>query len=81
MRLLNLFLLAIPALAAPRPKGCSNGTPKTVVLEGARLVKTKQNINQYGEALNNLVVQADAWLTQGPWTVTSKNASVPNGTK
>lgn len=84
---LSYLLLAVPAFAAParRSSGSctpANGTavtPKTVVLEGSRLVDIKKHPDP--TALQNLVTQADAWLTVGPWTVTSKNVSVPDGTK
>ena len=59
-------------------------TPRTVVVDGSRLVVAKAGLAQGDPrlvtALGHLISQADYWLTQGPWTVTSKTAIPPNGT-
>ncbi|KAH8821968.1 alginate lyase-domain-containing protein [Xylogone sp. PMI_703] len=60
--------------------------PNTVVLDGSRLFTTKLLLklgplapSSYRSALSNLLTQADSWLTQGPWTVTSKKILPPGG--
>lgn len=58
-------------------------TPKTVVIDGHRLAQTKHAL-AHGDtalqaALTHLQAQADSWLTQGPWSVTSKDAPPPGG--
>jgi hypothetical protein len=62
----------------------SRKAPDTVVIDGYRLVDIQTQINR-GDAsikasLDHLVAQADSWLKQGPWTVTSKTKAPPNGT-
>ncbi|MFE0628357.1 alginate lyase family protein [Streptomyces sp. NPDC058864] len=85
-------LLVPPASAAPaaaRPDG-HHGTaggpaaaPRTVVLDGKDLVRAKARLRagdpQARRALRDLVVQADAWLGQGPWTVVDKDRVPPSG--
>lgn len=56
-----------------------------MVLNGQSLVEAKELLNR-GEpeiqtALNHLTAQADSWLEQGPWSVTSKHISPPSGDK
>ncbi|KAB5559732.1 alginate lyase-domain-containing protein [Coniochaeta sp. 2T2.1] len=80
MRLLSaLALLSAVHIGAARI--C---TPRTVVIDGHRLVDAKARLAQgdptYQTALGHLLAQADYWLTKGPWTVTSKTAIPPNGT-
>lgn len=57
--------------------------PQTVVMNGKRLAETRNIVRKskkYDEQLKYLVAQADSWLGQGPWTVTSKKEPPPNGT-
>lgn len=85
-----LLLCLLPAVIG---KPVQPTVPRTVVLSGDRLVATKRDVqkamgnNGQGQgrpvlrdAMRNLVTQADAWLPQGPWTVTAKTMAVPNGT-
>ncbi|KAJ7188778.1 alginate lyase-domain-containing protein [Mycena filopes] len=59
--------------------------PKTVVLDGARLAAAKVSVTlgtdpAYAKALAALTAQADDWLDQGPWTVTSTKVLAPGST-
>ncbi|KAK5996805.1 hypothetical protein PT974_02148 [Cladobotryum mycophilum] len=58
--------------------------PDTVVIEGWRLVDAKARLlfgdKKLKAALGHLTAQADSWLNQGPWTVTTKTTPPPNGT-
>ncbi|KAJ6788586.1 hypothetical protein PWT90_05345 [Aphanocladium album] len=58
--------------------------PKTVVIDGSQLAKTKHALlrgdAQLKAALSHLQAQADSWLNQGPWTVTAKDKPPPGGT-
>lgn len=58
--------------------------PSTVVIDGQRLVDAKAKLllgeQRFKQSLEHLVAQADVWLDQGPWTVTSKSEAPPNGT-
>jgi hypothetical protein len=55
--------------------------PKTVVVDGKRMLSAFGAVSQgqYGAELKNILAQADMWLGQGPWTVTSKKIAVPEG--
>lgn len=57
--------------------------PSTVVLDSRRLLEAKQLLNegdpQTRTALSHLIAQADIWLGQGPWSVTSKTIPPPSG--
>ena len=57
--------------------------PPTVVIEGHRLVDAKKAIRNGDATLNKafqqLKVQADRWMHQGPWTVTAKTKLAPSG--
>ncbi|KAK5996479.1 hypothetical protein PT974_01814 [Cladobotryum mycophilum] len=81
--LISVGALACAALglASPRP---ATVVPDTVVLDGQRLVNAKAQLKAGNAtlkaALKHLTAQADSWLTQGPWTVTSKSTAPPNGT-
>ncbi|KOS21911.1 hypothetical protein ESCO_002078 [Escovopsis weberi] len=71
----------LPGHSNPRP---SFQAPNTVVIPGERLLAAKQSLQSphsplHG-ALGHLTAQADSWLGQGPWTVTSKTSAPPNGT-
>ncbi|BEI86642.1 hypothetical protein CcaverHIS002_0609290 [Cutaneotrichosporon cavernicola] len=57
--------------------------PNTVVLDGSYMLSAAKDVAQggYGTELTNILTLADYWMTQGPWTVTSKKVDVPGGTK
>lgn len=74
------------ALAVPtQQQQQQQQTPDTVVIEGWRLEAAKAKIARgdktYTKALGHLTAQADSWLGQGPWTVTSKDKAPPSGDK
>ena len=60
----------------------SSDIPATVVLNGAALVDAKARLreadHELGIALEHLTAQADYWLNNGPWSVTTKKA-LPQG--
>ncbi|GAA0406148.1 alginate lyase family protein [Microbispora corallina] len=65
------------AIAAKKPV-----TPKTVVLDGSRLARTRDQVRHVPALrrdLDALTAQADAWLTEGPWSVTDKPQVAPSG--
>ncbi|SDY88650.1 Alginate lyase [Amycolatopsis xylanica] len=78
-------LLAVALTVGLLPTGMAEAattTPKTVVLDGAQLVRIKQKLNgKPNAALKSVLAKADAYLTQGPWSVTSKNQTPPSGDK
>ncbi|MER5222944.1 alginate lyase family protein [Streptomyces flaveus] len=85
--ILSLLVAAVPTGAAV-PAGtvvAEQRVPRTVVLDGKRLVHAKQRLNQGDpvrrRALADLVRQADNWLGQGPWSVTDKAQTPPSGDK
>jgi hypothetical protein len=57
--------------------------PNTVVLDGARLLETKLQLflepwnQQLKTALSDLTTQAESWLGQGPWSVTTSPKTPP----
>lgn len=59
--------------------------PKTVVLDGTRLLETKLQLflepwnEDLHTALNDLITQADNWLSEGPWSVTTSPKIPPGG--
>ena len=61
----------------------STAAPSTVVIEGHRLVHAKKAILDGDAALiktlGQLAAQADRWMDQGPWTVTTKTKLAPSG--
>jgi hypothetical protein len=76
------------AAATPAPGASAAGlltVPKTVVLDGARLAVTRLLVRAGEPTLRNqltvLRAQADAYLTQGPWSVTDKPELPPSGDK
>ncbi|RHZ66751.1 alginate lyase family protein [Aspergillus thermomutatus] len=81
---LNLFISLSSSLNLPNGHWRQDLVPNTVVMDGFRLVENKKRI-QAGDAslkaaLGHLTTEADSWLGQGPWTVTSKTQAPPNGT-
>ncbi|MFD5079927.1 alginate lyase family protein [Streptomyces sp. NPDC058371] len=63
--------------------GSRLAVPETPVIDGRRLSALRRRSLQGDPALRAtvaaLVVQADAWLTQGPWTVTDKPRPAASG--
>lgn len=59
--------------------------PRTVELDGHRMVLTRSKLRTGDPALNaqldRLLVKADAALTAGPWSVTDKDLVPPSGDK
>src|SRR5579885_1595156 len=92
---LGLAASAVPASASdpasPANRGCSLPVvgpvcaPDTVVLDGKQLLRTKIALllgdRTDRTAFANLKKQADAALTTGPWSVTSKTQVPPSGDK
>ena len=85
-RILSFFLFqfvlsVVAGIAIPDAKVV---VPGTVVIDGQRLVDVKERTRRKDPAcdaeLKHLVAQADYWLTQGPWSVTTKTEAPPNGT-
>lgn len=79
MKFTSVFALSGIAAAFPSFK-----IPSTVVIDGYRLLESQLRV-QVGdptlrEPLKHLLAQAESWLDQGPWTVTSKKSPPPNGT-
>ncbi|NKQ24994.1 alginate lyase family protein [Streptomyces galbus] len=73
---------AAPAAPAPATP-VAHGVPRTVVLDGARLHRTKIRLDHGDASLRRaartLTARADAWLGQGPWTVVDKPRPAPGG--
>ncbi len=83
--LTSLLLAADMVLARPNSESSiAQGAPDTVVIDGYRLVDARAALKSgditLNAALKHLVAQADSWLGQGPWTVTSKTKPPPGGT-
>ncbi|UNI24745.1 hypothetical protein JDV02_010470 [Purpureocillium takamizusanense] len=85
---LLLFALLPLAASASAVRGSSSRVPNTVVIDGERLASAKDRLwssrhhpdPELRAALGRLTAQADVWLKQGPWTVTTKTTAPPNGT-
>ncbi|GJN84575.1 hypothetical protein PLIIFM63780_008136 [Purpureocillium lilacinum] len=82
-----LSLTAVAAASAIEGRGGGGShVPNTVVIDGKRLADAKQRLSsrhpdaELRAALGHLTAQADTWLSQGPWTVTTKKTAPPNGT-
>ncbi|WP_405809586.1 alginate lyase family protein [Streptomyces sp. NBC_00210] len=75
-------LLPIASSQAAAASG-SHRVPKTVVIDGSRLQQAKVRLGHGDPALRkaarSLVVRADGWLGQGPWTVVDKPKPAPSG--
>lgn len=85
----SLFVLGVSTLmsgvtAAPLPDSLDHIIPDTVVIDGYRLLVAKVALKfgdrTLNDALQHLTTQADYWLTQGPWSVTTKSQAPPGGT-
>ncbi|KAJ7030027.1 alginate lyase-domain-containing protein [Mycena alexandri] len=68
--------------ATPSATPPASTVPNTVVIDSSRLVAAKAALvlgadPAYSRALAALTSQADGWLNQGPWTVTSKTVLGP----
>lgn len=51
-------------------------TPNAIVIDGPRLVENKERLQANDPvlltALENLIIETNSWLDQGPWTVINK---------
>lgn len=74
---------ASPAAATARGDRPHAAPPRTVVIDGQRMQRTKDRLDRGDPALRRavgkLTAQADGWLGQGPWTVVDKPAPAPGG--
>lgn len=84
MSCLSLLVSLSSSLSLPDGHGRPDIIPKTVVIDGTRLVENKLRLRagdaSLTAALGHLTAEADRWLSQGPWTVTAKTQAPPNGT-
>ncbi|WP_128378432.1 alginate lyase family protein [Streptomyces cavernae] len=74
-----LVAVVVPTASAhPEPE-----VPKTAVLDGERLKRTKLRLDRgdplLRRALRQLTTRADTWLDKGPWTVVDKPRPAPGG--
>ncbi|MFJ4359571.1 alginate lyase family protein [Streptomyces massasporeus] len=87
---LLVALIAFAAGAAPaasaraeRDGAHADPVPRTTVLDGTRLQRTKVRLEhgdpQLRRAVGALRARADRWLDQGPWTVVDKPRPAPGG--
>lgn len=85
---LGALLTAAAALAAvlvpaQSATGLAVSAPRTAVLDGERLLRTKQRLDhgdpQLKRTVRDLTARADTWLDQGPWTVVDKPKPAPGG--
>ncbi|KAK2595482.1 hypothetical protein QQS21_006822 [Conoideocrella luteorostrata] len=81
---LTILALMTASLAEARRHYVTQRIPETVVIDGSVLDSTRQRLRHGDKSLNaqlqHLKAQADSWLSQGPWTVTTKAKAPPNGT-
>ncbi|MFF1688705.1 MULTISPECIES: alginate lyase family protein [unclassified Streptomyces] len=74
-------VVAVPVSAQSATAGVR--APRTAVLDGERLLRTKQRLDhgdgQLRRTVRNLTARADTWLDQGPWTVVDKPKPAPGG--
>ncbi|MFI5614033.1 alginate lyase family protein [Amycolatopsis sp. NPDC051903] len=74
-----------PVSVCSLPIGSLACRPDTVVLDGARLTKNRVGLllgdRTLRTSLGDLLKQADAALTKGPWTVVDKDRVPPSGDK
>ncbi|MFE4254322.1 alginate lyase family protein [Streptomyces sp. NPDC056910] len=72
---------AVPVSAQSATAGVR--APRTAVLDGERLLRTKQRLDhgdpQLKRSVGDLTARADTWLDQGPWTVVDKPKPAPGG--
>ncbi|MFE7856976.1 alginate lyase family protein [Streptomyces sp. NPDC057403] len=83
-RVAVLLATVVTLAAALVPSAhASPRAPATVVLDGARLQRTKTLLDhgdpQLRRELAALTTRADDWLHQGPWTVADKPRPAPGG--
>lgn len=81
LQICTLLSLVSVGEAATLPRDAY--VPDTVVIDGERLVQAKARLqrgdDRYIDALAHITAQADYWLDQGPWSVTSKSKEPPGG--
>ncbi|MGW6269579.1 MULTISPECIES: alginate lyase family protein [unclassified Streptomyces] len=81
------LLTAVAALASVLTPAATASAhekaPRTAVLDGERLLRTKLRLDRgdprLKRALEDLTARADAWIGQGPWTVVDKPKPAPGG--
>ncbi|MDQ0944881.1 alginate lyase family protein [Streptomyces sp. V1I1] len=73
----------VPIASSQAAASSSPRAPKTVVMDGKRLLQAKARLGHGDPALRraakDLVVRADGWLGKGPWTVVDKPKPAPSG--
>jgi hypothetical protein len=73
----------VPIASSQAAASGSPRAPKTVVMDGKRLLQAKARLGHGDPALRraakDLVGRADGWLGQGPWTVVDKPKPAPSG--
>ncbi|MGW3626032.1 alginate lyase family protein [Streptomyces sp. NPDC000880] len=73
----------VPIASSQAAASGSSRAPKTVVMDGKRLLQAKARLGHGDPALRraakDLVARADDWLGQGPWTVVDKPKPAPSG--
>lgn len=81
MRIASVVPLAILLGLSSGLPSIDTFLPKTVVLDGYRLIDAKFRLllgsQEHRSALKHLTAQADSWLSQGPWSVTTKTVALP----
>ncbi|MFD4714445.1 alginate lyase family protein [Streptomyces sp. NPDC058430] len=75
---------ALTAVLVPAQSATAGvSAPRTAVLDGQRLLRTKQRLDhgdpQLKGTVRDLTARADTWLDQGPWTVVDKPKPAPGG--
>lgn len=77
------FSLTSPTLALPKFDALQLAPPKTVVIDGSRMLEARARLalgdKKLRKALGALTKEADSWLGKGPWTVVDKPNPPPEG--
>jgi hypothetical protein len=78
-----LLFLNVFAFVSASPAASNHNIPDTVVIDSYRLADAKERLrkgdHELSTALKHLTVQAEYWMTQGPWSVTTKSKAPPGG--
>ncbi|MET7621337.1 alginate lyase family protein [Streptomyces sp. NPDC005408] len=79
----TLAAVLVPSASTAAERHRIPTAPETVVLDGDRLQQARIRLDSGDPALRTaldaLVVRADGWLGQGPWTVVDKPGPAPGG--
>ncbi|KAL7931467.1 chondroitin AC/alginate lyase [Trichoderma chlorosporum] len=72
------------AMATPPQRESPSPKLKTIILDGGRLIEARSILKNGNDAvlqksLQVLTSKAEAWLTQGPWSVMEKTKAPPSG--